>query len=298
MGRRAWSILALGCLLLVVVDRVYVLNLASYQVHEKYKQTQKYSDDSEGAYSPFLALVSDAEEAIEAHEKILIVLSTLAIAAFTATLWRATDGLFSIAKKQAADMRESLRIAAESSEALKLQTRAMVAAQIPVVGWAGQKLVAYDSDFKVMADPATHGLPPIISKPVVAIRNSGPTKILIFRSRIKWEVAKKLPPEPFYGGMSLTSLIVEDGQTHWFTNEEFITIEKEQMEAIDLGQTHLWIYGFISYGDFLDEGHEMGFCFRWQVSPPRGFVQDGPERYSYHAHEKSYTKIPAEVTRA
>jgi len=211
-------------------------------------------------------------------------LLTGAIALFTATLWRATDGLFEMAKKQSQDMQKQLAIAL-------LQTRAAVAAQIPVVGWAGQKLVAYDANFNVTADPAPLGLPPIISRPVIAIKNSGPTKILVFGYCIRWEIAKRLPPKPVYDGMPPTALIIEDGQIHWFTNEELITIEKEQMNAIERGDVSLWIYGHIRYGDFLDEAHELGFCFRWQAHPARGFVLDGPEAYAYSRHEKSYTKL-------
>lgn len=120
---RAWLFLLVGALLLVVVDRVYVFNLSAHSAYEKFQKTAKPKAEEHNANSPMFAVVADIEEFLEAHEKLFIVLSTIAIAGFTFTLWRATDGLFVMARKQAEDMRQSLSIAKDSADAATESTK-------------------------------------------------------------------------------------------------------------------------------------------------------------------------------
>jgi hypothetical protein len=65
-------------------------------------------------------------------------------------------------------------------------------------------------------------------------------------------------------------------------------LTSEERERLDSGDTQLWAYGFVYYNDFMDESHQIGAIVKWDAV--RGFVQVVRENYSYHRHEKIYTK--------
>lgn len=119
MTRRAWLILGWGIILLTVVDAGYLSFISSYSGNEYTHNSKETDQDQENFKSPILSVLSDIEAFINAHETLFIVLSTIAIACFTGTLWRSTSALKASAEKQGEDMQESLRIARESAEAAK-----------------------------------------------------------------------------------------------------------------------------------------------------------------------------------
>lgn len=117
-----WILIILwGVFILTIVDGGYLVYFSSYSLQEfttAYDDSQHYQRSLDGPVISFLIEFLDAiERFIERHEKFFIVFSTMAIAAFTATLWRATSGLFRMAERQAEDMKSSLAIAKESTEA-------------------------------------------------------------------------------------------------------------------------------------------------------------------------------------
>jgi hypothetical protein len=118
-------VIALLLAALLIGDRIYVWELSSYATHEQRQYHAKADHDSHEAESPLLSLIAGIEEFLEAHEKSLIVLSTLAIAGFTGTLWRATTGLQDLAAKQASDMDKSLRLAAKSAKVAERSVNTM-----------------------------------------------------------------------------------------------------------------------------------------------------------------------------
>lgn len=115
MHRRARLILAFGVLILTVVSGGYLVALSSY--------SEEYLDGS--VLSVLMEAFDTVEHFINRHEKFFIVLSTLAIAGFTGTLWRATTGLLAAAESQKNDMRESLMIAAKSAETARQTVETM-----------------------------------------------------------------------------------------------------------------------------------------------------------------------------
>ncbi len=183
-------------------------------------------------------------------------------------------------------------VLSKSVDAAKQQARVALMSSMPVVGWADQKLIAYamQGGTNVIVDnPAPYGLPPAICRPEFAIKNAGPTKIIVSRYAIKCQISPQLSPDPIYDKMSQTALVIDAGQALWFATPDLTAIDAPQLVNIKNGKTHLWFYGFITYNDFLEESHEIGFCFRWSVDPAIGFVNDGPEKYSYTKHQKQYT---------
>lgn len=240
-----------------------------------------------GTFNGFLALLAYLEVAIDAHEKLFIVGSTIAIAVFTGTLYRATSGLLDAAERQKADMRESLEIARKSSDAASLQARTAIAERMPVVAWVGQKLVEFNTEGVAIRDPAAPGVPPPIFRPVMTIRNTGPTRVYFHQFGLRCEVREQLPPDPFYDGMALLGALVLAEHDQSFASGEPVILSEAQIQEIGHGATKLWVYGFLTYNDFLDEAHQIGFCFRWDTAA--GLVNDGPPAYNFHRHQKRYT---------
>ena len=262
------------------------LECASCTIYEPAEQNHATNYQPEQLNS-LLSILVGIERFIVRHEKFFIVLLTFAIAAFTGTLWWVTSGLFSMAKRQANDMRESLDIAKKSADSTALQTRAFVALQIPVVAWVEQKLVNHLA-IDVEHERIKNGPLPEESRPVFVFRNVGPTTIGVLYYAIKWEIAPLLRDEPFFGGMSPANLVLEAGQSHAFTTAEPIRISSAQRGNMQVGIENLWVYGFVLYNDFLDESHQMGICVRWDFE--RGFAVEGSQNYNYHKHQKNHIK--------
>jgi hypothetical protein len=107
---------------------------------------------------------------------------------------------------------------------------------------------------------------------------------------IKLEIiSNQLAEVPHYGRMAQTAYVIDAGHSLWFANQdELTTISAEQKASMQRGQCNLWLYGFLTYLDYLNERHEIGYCFRWSVDPAVGFVNDGPPGYRYTKDEKTY----------
>ncbi len=291
MTRFAWLVLALGIVSLTIIDGGYLVAISSYsasQIHDnnEAKHNQKRLDGP--VLSVIIKTFDTVERLIERHEKLLIVLATIAIAWFTRTLWAATVELSNMAKQQAVDMRESLDIAKKSADSSVLQAKAAIAIQIPVVAMGLQKLCEFDSQGNNIRDPVTSGPVPDLCKPVFAFQNTGPTRILILYFAMKCEIAPNISGEPNFGGMTPLNLMLKQDEVYNFTTQDIFSISAEDRKKIDEGSATLWAYGFLIYNDFLDEGHQIGVCSKWDNK--RGFVSVKRDNYSYHKHEKSYTK--------
>lgn len=125
MSRLAWSTISVLIVLLVAVDRGYVLYASSHSISEITHEREKTNQDQENFPSPIRSVLSDVEGFIDAHETLFIVLFTGAIAWFTGTLWRSTSALETSAAKQSKDMQVSLRIAGESADTAKRTVETM-----------------------------------------------------------------------------------------------------------------------------------------------------------------------------
>ena len=134
---RPWLILAGGILILTLVDGGYLVALSSYSANEYAYSNSKTDYEQESTDGPVLSVLINAlssfENFILEHETLLIVISTIAIAGFTGTLWRATTGLFRMAEKQAVDMEKSLKIADDSARAARESADAAVKATMPIL---------------------------------------------------------------------------------------------------------------------------------------------------------------------
>ena len=185
-------------------------------------------------------------------------------------------------------IRNSSRDTKDLAEAARLQSRALVAEKLPIVLWKEFKLVAFDALDQPVLDPVPPGPVPAISRPVFVFQNTGPTKIVTLYYAMKWEVTNDLKKEPHFDGMMYDGMLLKADQMRAFTTNIPIKFTEEQRQNVESGHAQLWVYGFVYYNDFMDEGHRLGSIAKWD--PARGFVQVVRENYSYHRHEKSYTK--------
>src|SRR3990172_4756251 len=144
-----WLLILLsGILVLTIVDGAYLVAL-SPDSSDKYVHTNNEANhEQQSLNGPVLSVLIDSigavERFIERHEKLLIVLATIAIAAFTYTLWRATSGLFEMAEKQSTDIAKSLAIAKKSADAAERQSKAAIAVELPILRIIDLKLAEFD----------------------------------------------------------------------------------------------------------------------------------------------------------
>lgn len=115
----AWLILIVGVVILLAIDWQLFSIVRSYEISNYSKGSYAHEENYSILKGPTIAFIVSLGYFLERHGAGITAISTLVVAFFTATLWRATDGLLGAARRQVADMRESLRIAAESSDAAK-----------------------------------------------------------------------------------------------------------------------------------------------------------------------------------
>jgi len=221
-------------------------------------------------------------EAAETNDKSIVAISTVGLLVVTALLAYFTFQLFRATVRLAED-------AVSATDATRLQARAAVAAQIPLIAIGGAKLVVLPAGGNPGADPVPPGIPPFDSMPVFTFQNTGPTRIVMRFHATKWEIADELVGEPHFGGMQATGDVILSGAAIAITTDEKISFTPEQLAGIKGKSLRLWAYGFIIYYDFLDERHDIGVCAKWDIE--RGFVMVNREGYSYQRHEKQYTKL-------
>lgn len=192
------------------------------------------------------------------------------------------------------------KAAVATAEAASRQAHAAVASELPVIAFVGQKLIKYDLLDLAIADPVPPGvLTPGIYRALVEIRNAGRTNASLLRYSIRWLVAPELPPEPSYDHMGVTNNVIPPNSGLWIHYpREPIIIQEAERRAIDENFAHLWIYGFLAYGDFMGEVTSIGFSYRWEIFPeeghqPRGLIPDGPSPYRYQKRTQRNTWRPA-----
>ena len=134
---RPFLILLWGILLLTIVDGAYLARIQSYSANENIHHNSQNDNNQEKLDGPVFTVFIEGFDAIEGfierHEKALTVLSAIAVAWFTATLWRATTGMQDLATIQANDMKVSLRIATEAANAARDSADIGVKAVMPVL---------------------------------------------------------------------------------------------------------------------------------------------------------------------
>jgi hypothetical protein len=242
--------LAWGIVILVLVDGVM---LSFDPQYEPSQANDKHDNNRQRPDGPVLTILSNlfnaTEDIINEHEKLLIVLSTVAIAAFTYTLWRATGGLQRLAKKQATDMRISLGIARDAANASKESAWAATKTVKEMRRNATHQLRAY-----VFVDSAEINYLEIGGTPEgkLTVRNFGQTPA--YGLNVMGGIAvgpsfDALPPG--VGPAEKTVASLAPGAFTWQFHKAPTgwMLTQEHMTALQNGDLTLWVYGEMRYKD-------------------------------------------------
>ncbi len=180
---------------------------------------------------------------------------------------------------------KTARIAAIAAD---LSARAAVAVDLPVL---------VPSKIALHREPGVTGLvqgyPGPISTFRINFKNLGRTAAELVTQCIEWKVVNQLPETPVYKSSFpfVPGTFVQHGNELPATIQNFIiTLQSEEVAAISKETKFLWVYGYVSFKDFLGNGHEQRWCTKWQafvlgqdgVRGPMGFVYDSttPPEYT------------------
>jgi hypothetical protein len=214
-------------------------------------------------------------ELIENHEGAITAIGTLFIGAFTATLWWSTRRLWDEARIARRLALRSVRIAKQSADAAMRGVAASVNIALPILqAEAPNGLIGLDETGGRKGVDIPGKRSEITG---IGLRNYGRTPAFPIALGLGWKVAETLTGEPAYP----YSLYL--GEYYPFRPEAEIASEAERPRhsgihiwcpnfVIELGEheiaslraetSWLWLYGFISYIDFMGEERKDRFCWR------------------------------------
>jgi hypothetical protein len=219
--------------------------------------------------APNMNIVPLSIRFIEDHHNAVIALSTLAIAVFTWTLWKATESVSSVTSVAA-------------NAALR-QANVMMAAESPMPLVIGFKLVQYSQipGETVIADPLPLG--PILAncRILFCVENKGRTPARMIELCIEKFAGLALPDQPNYTHITPWPLVLEKGPIWIRGDDQHIVIT-----AADVGAAlaaygaagAFWVFGYFAYRDLLNERIEHKFLARWDQA--FGFVPENRPRYA------------------
>jgi hypothetical protein len=181
------------------------------------------------------------------------------------------------AEEQARDMKDSIAVAQTAARAAELSARATVGVELPIV---------FLQRIDVMADQSSKVLPSLPSIPSavwVWFKNYGRTPAILDHLFLDWDVTSRLPDEPDYQRLYPLDGVIEPGETFEFSTKTDIVFDETQIEAASKGGERFWVYGYLSYADFLRTEHRIGFCAVWGIigDGPFHLMQAGTDKYIY-----------------
>jgi hypothetical protein len=216
----------------------------------------------------------------------------------TITLGIATIGLYATGEKQAKiaklanirqfrQSRESIALTKLSADAAILNAKAAIGVKLPSIHASKIELFhpgpPYGKNADTYKSQIIDGRPPSNSQIAITFSNIGETNAHIAGICFEYFVGHRLPPLPTYQRiLPFTETVIKANHEWQFCPVNFfIMLNAEQDRALDLVlASHLWVYGYISYLDFMNTPHEHRFCQRWLTTSilgsPTGFV---PEFY-------------------
>lgn len=285
MTRRSWLMLTWGILILVIVDGTHFFNIPPYAVNEYSQTNYESNNEQEGFNGPVLSilikLVDTIEGVVDRHETLFIVLSTIAIAFFTGTLYRATSGLLAAAEQQKSDMRESLRIANASANAALIQANVLTSSERGYAKMSHcQPLNLEDTAGSVRFK--------------MEIKNWGRTPIqvsglLLFPHIL--DANEPLPKDPPYRGNDRRSAhaLLVSGENFFFF--QYVSAG-ENYRAVRGGTKILYLIGYVDYTDKFGIKRRGGYARQYDPEE-RDLVFVSQENYNYDRNRKEGEELPA-----
>ena len=127
--------------------------------------------------------------------------------------------------------------------------------------------------------------------PIISFENFGRSPAQIIEGCLEWTTVKNpsellLPPRyQNIAPYSANVVVIAKGRVPVDVPCQIFLTEK-QMADISSGEQSLFIFGYLSYKDFLNEPHEVRFCMKWRPfregeNAPFGFVWDSETPAEY-----------------
>jgi hypothetical protein len=188
-----------------------------------------------------------------------------------------------IAERQSEQTQRSLDIAFTAANAAELSAKAAVGSELPLVF-----LTSIDVKPAIGSTPkiVSPSLPQIPSVVFVEFKNYGRTPAILHHLFIDWDVTSRLPDEPDYNRQyPLEDHVIEPRDSFDFFTTGDVIFDSTQIEAANRGPERLWVYGYLSYSDFLRNEHRIGFCAVWGETGdgPFHLMQAGTDKYIYQS---------------
>ena len=226
---------------------------------------------------------------LEIHNAAISAISAVFVAAFTFTLWRATDRLWRASQDQGRHSERAAEAAQTSAKAAIDTARAVVAVELPRLGIRGIHLFEAGDDVTPVRRDVREGPPPSVSYLRVVLRNTGRTAATIIRICVDCAIVPQiLPTIPEYKTVITEILEVPTDSTFTMNWEFPIRITAIEQANIRDQRIRLWVYGFFVYTDFMGDEWELGFSAIWQPyigigeGGAPGFRLAGSDAYRYH----------------
>jgi hypothetical protein len=169
---------------------------------------------------------------------------------------------------------KTARIAAEAAS---LNAKAAVAVELPILA---------PISIALHREPGVIGrvdMPGPISTLRINFKNWGRTHAELISQYVEWLVAAKLPEIPIYKTELAfpPGTFVESGKNLRDAPQDFIiNIQPDEVEAIAKEEKFLWVYGYLSFNDFLGNPHQHRWCASWGAyqlpngATAHGFIYD------------------------
>lgn len=267
MNRRAWLILGWGIILLTIVDAGYLFSISSYSTNKYIHSNNEANHNQKRLDGPVLSVLIETFDTIECiidrHEKLLTILSTIAIAFFTATLWRSTSALESSATQQGNDMRDSIREAGRSATAMEKVATATINNANLMQSILHQQMRAYISVIiggAIFQERSKNlrfaGKPRIVNTGHTPAHKVGfKIRAGIFSNPLPIDFDFKLPDE------IIGAHVIGTGHFNDITGIVDDYVSDDQVGSIKTGnESALFVWGIVFYEDVFGEPHETRFC--------------------------------------
>jgi len=170
---------------------------------------------------------------------------------------------------------------------LRRQVREMVKATNVAIGVQIPRLLLSHLDF---GDMGAADFDAKLQSPKIDARvtNYGSTFAVPKFQSMEIVCATSLPDEPDYTAIlpiPFAGMTIEKGNEWAFVESaDRRFFSPEEIKAIKSGGKFLWVYGFISYQDFLDTLHERRFCQRLYIVESGGYAfaedRSTPQKYT------------------
>jgi hypothetical protein len=242
------------------------------------RHVQQIGEYIKGTAAELSAWIAHNHEFVIALSAFVTAVFTAVLAIATIRLWNSTAIVAKFAAEQSRDMKDSIAVAQASARAAELSARATVGVELPIVFVNRMDMIAGQSP-KVLPS-----LPPIPSAVWVWFRNYGRTPAILHHLFLNWDVTSRLPDEPDYDRLYPLEGVIEPGDTFEFRPEQYdVIFTQAQIDAASKGSERFWVYGYLSYADFLRNEHRIGFCAVWTSvkDGPFHLMQAGTDKYIY-----------------